>query len=300
MLCLGLVVGLNFLVDPTGRWASLTYPVRGFAQGHHLRLKLAGVKACQAKVVFLGSSRMQWIETPLEIEGDRAYNFGFSDADIRTMSEITEQLVAEGNIEHLYLSLGYAGFINPVVMDSFPYMQYTPTSLALDCEALVGWKPTRTSCRLLGIPGFSQSHHPVQIDYRTGQIAVYHVTENASDNQAYLDAFTGYIAAMPALLRENAFEKSFFHLQEIIDRCADADVKLTLFIYPLSPALDHLYRVSGQWENLTKWRMEVARRHPVIDLLDDASLRRELKFADPVHIAPDHSPLILTRIIGQP
>lgn len=290
------VAGLNRCVDPTGRWGAVLFPVRSYVGPRIAIAKIRGFERSDATIVFLGSSREQFIDTPDFLDGQLVYNLAYPDAGIRGIADLADLAIDSGRVRRLFVGLDFRGFPHPGTMDPTPIAQVQLGGAAQLTEDLVSWQSTQESLRLLNWAGGEDRTYLHFIDFRNGQTAYFGAVSSAESRQRAWEEYRTRSQLMVSLIEQGAMSVAFDQLDRIIEQARRADVALVLFINPISAELADFYREVGLWPEVQNWRLECARRYPTIDLLDDPEILGKARFYDFSHLDPRDSSMVLDRL----
>ena len=317
-----LSIGLfNAIVDPYGIINSPVFPhfnqlkPKKFSQD--LMLKASEITRIKPKVIFLGSSRVQWGLDPTHPSFSNnkiTYNLGLQAPNMYVISRYFEHaLTNQPQLEKVILGIDFLMFSQSVKTTA----AFRETRLGkgyTDIQDLINIlfsiDALNNSKKTLKVNLNSPNNEAIFIDRFVVKDRVFMKGMLVLDEQTKIPGslhnFTRNMAR--GFKKHNPYHlssDSLKYLQKIVNKCREKGIELEIFITP-SHALDlEAIRIRGEWSDFEQWKREVSKIAPVWDFSSYNSISTEpisndMKyFIDSFHFNQEAGNLILDRLLSE-
>ena len=298
LMPLCLVGVINLVIDPYLYFYSPTFKTinqyKPEREKHLMLSKAAEINHIEAKIIFLGSSRvMSGLNSkyPGLADPDFTYNLGLPGVNMyQIMHYFNHALANQSQIKQVIIGL-----------DFFMFNEYLENLDNFD-ESRLGKK----------IVVKDIINNLLSIDTLRASITTFNANLNNQNKSNYQEAktskfkrwLTNFLSYEGFYGKYDLSQSRLENFQAIIDKCKQHNIEIIVFISPTHATQYEAINVAGLWQTFEQWKREVVKITPVWDFSGYNSITTELisdrmnNYIDNSHYSPKVGNLVLSRILS--
>ena len=298
LMPLCLVAAINLVIDPYLYFYSPTFKAinqyKPEREKHLMLSKAAEINHIEAKIIFLGSSRVMSglnTEYPGLADPDFTYNLGLPGVNMyQIMHYFNHTLANQSQIKQVIIGL-----------DFFMFNEYL--------ENLDNFDESRLGKKIV-VKDIINSL--LSIDTLRASITTFNANLNNQNKSNYQEAktskfkrwLTNFLSYEGFYGKYDLSQSRLENFQAIIDKCKQHNIEIIVFISPTHATQYEAINVAGLWQTFEQWKREVVKITPVWDFSGYNSITTELisdrmkNYIDNSHYSPKVGNLVLSRILS--